>query len=148
MVDLSAAFDVISPDILLDKLSLYGLDLSSLLWFLNYLRGRSQYVQIGSHKSTIKKLRYGVPQGSILGPLLFIIYMNDVQSSLRHCIVESYANDTTVEYSDSSPQNIGIRIQEDALILEKWLHDNELILSGEKSKFIMARTKKRLNANY
>ena len=148
LVDLSAAFDVLSPDILLDKHSHYGLDLPSLLWFSSYLHGRSQYVQIGAQKSSNKKLKYGVPQGSILGPLLFIIYMNDIQSSLQHCTVESFADDTTMEYSDENPQNIGDIMQLDALLLEHWLQDNELVLSGEKSRFIMAGTQSRLSANY
>ena len=117
LVDLSAAFDVISPDIMLDKLSHYGLGLSSLLWFSSYLRGRFQYVQIGAQKSSNKALKYGVPQGSILGPLLFIIYMNDLQNSLQFCTVESFADDTTMEYSDGCTHHIGNKMKFDALLL-------------------------------
>ena len=74
--------------------------------------------------------------------------MNDLQNSLEFCTVESFADDTTMEYSDGSPHNIGNKMKLDAILLEQWLQDNELILSGEKSRFIMAGTQNRLSANY
>jgi hypothetical protein len=97
--DLSKAFDVISHKILLRKLNNYGLRGIINTWFQNYLADRTQYVEIEGSRSTSRQLQCGVPQGSILGPLLYLIYVNDISKSSNSHIL-SFADDTTMYVSD------------------------------------------------
>ena len=95
-MDLSKAFDTLDHKILIDKLKYYGITGTPLCWFMGYLSNRTQYVEINNVISSRSTISTGVPQGSILGPLLFFIYMNDLPcaSNLFHCIL--YADDTTL----------------------------------------------------
>ena len=94
-LDFRKAFDVLPHKILLSKLSLYGCDELSLSWFQSYLHNRSQTVQMNDICSNFNFIMHGVPQGSILGPLLFIIFINDLHFSVKHSSLTEYADDTT-----------------------------------------------------
>ena len=96
LIDFSKAFDMVEHNILLDKLQHYGIRGTALKWFHSYLSDRTQFVTIDGHDSDAKSIKYGVPQGSILGPLLFIIYINDLPhiSELAKYIL--YADDANI----------------------------------------------------
>ena len=95
-LDLSKAFDTLDHSILLQKLKFYGITGISLDVFKNYLSGRNQYVEFESVNSDIMHIKTGVPQGSVLGPLLFIVYINDIANASNICKCISYADDTTL----------------------------------------------------
>ena len=102
-MDLSKAFDTLDHNILIKKLQYYGVISTPLNWFLSYLTDRTQYVEVNNESSSLQTILTGVPQGSILGPLLFLIYMNDIPNASNLFTFIIYANDTTlfstIEYS-------------------------------------------------
>ena len=99
-LDLSKAFDTLNHNILLNKLELYGVRGLGQTWFRNYLTGRKQVVQLGSSTSSMKKITHGVPQGSILGPLLFLLYINDITNTSNLGKLILFADDTSIVYSN------------------------------------------------
>ena len=109
-LDLSKAFDTLNHTILIEKLQYYGLNDTSLNWFHSYLHDRLQFTEYNSVCSHVVTLSTGVPQGSILGPLLFIIYMNDIQAATSNFKAILYADDTNLvsplcSFSSSNSMN-------------------------------------------
>ena len=92
-VDLQKTFDTVEPDILLAKLEHYGIHGMANNWFISYLFNRKQFVSINGHISNQTSVKYGVPQGSVLDPLLFLIYINDVNLVIKFCKVHHFADD-------------------------------------------------------
>ena len=143
-LDLSKAFDTLNHDILLSKLKYYGLSDTPLRWFTDYLSNRHQYIEINNIKSTTSEISMGVPQGSILGPLLFIIYMNDISiaSELFQAIL--YADDTSLNTTLSAVGKETDSLNSDAinkelLHISEWLACNKLSLNVKKTKFMIFR---------
>lgn len=144
-LDLSKAFDTINHNILISKLHMYGLSKKSVNLIASYLYSRRQYIDINGTCSSIRPLLTGVPQGSILGPLLFIIYLNDLASSSSIFQTISYADDTTLLYTiphkqDTLQTNSNINVQ--LGIIGEWFKDNKLKLNIQKSNFMYFRGKK------
>ena len=135
-LDLSKAFDTINHSILLNKLNYYGVRGIALSLFTNYLQNRAQYVEINSTKSTLLSITTGVPQGSILGPLLFLIYVNDLPLSVTSPII-LFADDTSVIIKAKSSTTLHNEISNTLSIMEDWFAANKLSINANKSKLML-----------
>ena len=98
-IDLKKAFDTVNHQILLAKLNKYGIDGLEYLWFQSYLENRRQFCRVDGACSDLKDNNCGVPQGSCLGPLLFLIKINDLPLALHKCNLTMYADDTSISYA-------------------------------------------------
>ena len=125
-MDLSKAFHTLDHHILLKKLNYYGIEGPAFDWFSSYLTGRQWYVELDGISSSFSQLSTGVPQGSILGPLLFLIYMNDIPNASNFLKYVLYADDTTlfstINISAGATHEINNHISKDY----DWLAVNKL----------------------
>ena len=143
-IDLKKAFDTVDHSILLEKLSLYGIRGIELEWFRSYLSGRKQCCKVNGHISNIESIRYGVSQGSCLGPLLFLIYINDLPLALDNAKVTMYADDTSISYSSKSVDEINSAINDDLSSLKLWLEGNKLSLNVTKTQAMLIGSRAKL----
>ena len=144
-LDLSKAFDTIDHNSLIHKLRFYGLDGASLLLFESYLSNRRQYVEIDEMQSETPPVKIGVPQGSILGPLLLTININDLPQVSNIFNFIMYTDDTTLsstlnQFTDSTQLNnksVESVINYELRKIIEWLNINKLSLNKEKSKYMI-----------
>lgn len=148
LLDFSRAFDSINIPLLLSKLAYYGFDHHSIMWFNSYLSNRSQSVKLSKEDGTniisrSKPVTRGVPQGSILGPLLFIIYSADLAKVITSCKYHCYADDVQL-YISATPDNITqalLGMTEDLHRIADWSDRNALVLNPSKSKYLILGSK-------
>ena len=133
-IDLRKAFDTVSHSCLLSKLPYYGICGTELNWISDYLFNRTQYIAYNNDCSNLESVTLGVPQGFILGPLLFIILVNDAYQYLNKCAMLMYADDTVLLYSASSSKLIEETLNHEGNILFDWFNNNNLILNLKPGK--------------
>ena len=147
LMDLSKAFDSLQHDILLHKLRLIGLSNHVLSWMKSYLDDRTQVIKVGNIYSDKIILTCGVPQGSILGPLLFLVYVNDLPNVIKYGNVGQFADDTQLLYnykpkSFRSLSEIEKKISDDLTAITSWFQSNSLLLNSKKTKIMAIAHKK------
>ena len=141
-LDLSKAFDTLDPKILIKKLEKYGLRGVVRNWFESYLTNRQLQVKCEVAKETKKQYsnlydgEYGTPQGSCLGPLLFLLFINDLYLNIEHCNAILFADDTTLYKSHRNVRYLKWCIEEDLKIISDWFKANKLTLNLEKTEYI------------
>ena len=139
-IDYKKAFDLIDHQLLLSKLKVLGVNETFLPLFHDYLSGRSQYVTIDGCHSTKRSVKLSVPQGSILGPILFLVFINDLPEALQQCVADIYADDTTISHSahyQVAPNAVSEGLQEDVVEVLNWSSSNKMLLNESKTKSML-----------
>ena len=142
-LDIKKAFDSVDHDILLSKLDHYGIRGLPNLWFKNYLSNRKQFTFCNGHSSTLSNISSGVPQGSVLGPLLFLLYTNDMPFSINtKSHLNLFADDTSTFLAETNPEKLKTLITSTLVNINSWLIANKLVLNTEKNMLHHIYTKK------
>ena len=131
-MDLSKAFDCLNHELLIAKLSAYGFSTSALRLIHSYLNERKQMVKVNGSFSTWREITIGVPQGSVLGPLLFNIYLNDLFMFVKDAEICNYADDTAIYACDSDIESVVKTLESDALKIASWFPNNCMKLNDDK----------------
>ena len=145
LLDFSKAFDTLDHSLLCAKLRYYGLDDTSLKFFVSYLGGRFQRTLVGDTGSGLARVTSGVPQGSILGPLLFLVYTADIFSSVSFSKLRSFADDTQMTYSfnPGSIEQANRDVNSDLRAIEQYANNNNLKLNKDKCSLLIFCSKSR-----
>ena len=138
-VDFQKAFDTVNHEILLKKLEYYGFRGVINNWFRSYLTDRKQKVVINGFESESKNLSHGVPQGSVLGPILFLIYINDLHRCIKYSTTYHFADDTNLLHISKDYKTLQRKVNYDLFSLHKWLTANKISLNEAKTELIYFR---------
>ena len=144
MVDFRKAFDLVDHKILLNKLKCYKCDVNCLSWFESYLSNRTQRVSLNNNLSTPASVKCGVPQGSILGPLLFLIFINDLPLVLQnYIVVDLFADDTTFYDFQFDKTQLETNLQHALNLLRFWCRQNGMVLNTDKTKVMLITSRQK-----
>ena len=144
-IDFRKVFDCVQHPILLDKLSTIGLHKNLVSWFSSYLTGRKQRVLANNVYSASKTVTQGVPQGSVLGPLFYIIYANDIAEIMKNCNLALYADDTVLYIAGSNFNRIVGKMQKDIDALSTWCLNNGIQMNTDKTNLMLFGQKSMLD---
>ena len=139
-VDFQKAFDTVDHQILIQKLNFYGIRGIANNQFSSYLQNRTQFVSINGFDSNVNAICCGVLQGSILGPLLFLIYLNDLHFAIKYCKVHHYADYTNLLNFNNSVKKINKQVGHDLKYLSYWLNANKICLNASKLEVILFKS--------
>ena len=143
-VDLKTAFDTVSHEIQLKKLKKYGAIGSENAWLASYLCKRMQFCRVNGVSSGLDDINCGAPQGSCLGPLLFLIYINEIPFSLQSSQVTMYADDTALSHSSKNIVDLSENLNSDLYNLKQWLQGNKLSLNLIKTQAMVVGSRPNL----
>ena len=142
-VDLHKAFDTVDHSILLSKLYHYGIRGLTNKWFESYLANCKQFVSINGFVSSTSSIASGVTQESVLGPLLFLLYINDLHEAINHCTVHHFADDTNLLIINKSLKILHKLLNSDLKDLTNWLNGNKISLNVSKTELIIFKPKRK-----
>ena len=143
-IDIKKAFDSVDHNILIEKLTAYGFCNTTIDFFKSYLSNRTQHCIVNNIITSATTITHGVPQGSVLGPLLFLLYINDLPNCLKYSDYSLYADDTQIYSASSNCSELSDRLNCDLLLLQNWLDTNKLNLHPDKTKCILIGSHQRL----
>ncbi len=136
-LDLKKAFDTVDHNILIKKLELYGLKNRALRWFTSYLSHREQVCKVGMSVSNSENITTGMLQGSNLGPLLFLFYINDLPNCLDSAVPALFADDTNLTISGATASQIQDKLETELNKVHMWLLANKLTLNVNKTEYML-----------
>ena len=144
-LDLKKAFDTVNHDILVRKLELYGITGNALSMVISYLTDREQKCQLDDVVTSESGVTCGIAQGSILGPLLFLLYINDLPDCLRQVSPRLFADDTNLAAAGETIEGVELAMNNDLLRIKEWLLANKLSLNVAKTEFLLIGSHHKLN---
>ena len=143
-LDLQKAFDTVNHVLLLGKLEACGIRDNALNLLASYLADRKQTCQVNGKQSGLRSISCGIPQGSILGPLFFLVYINDLPNCLKHTTPRMFADDTSLTTYGKSIEEIELGLNEDLEKIRLWLQANKLSLNVAKTEYMLIGSRQRL----
>ena len=142
-MDLQKSFDTVDHEILLFKLDYYGIRGISNNWFKSYLSNHKQFVSINGYESGLAETNCGVPPGFVLGHLLFLLYINDLNQAIKFCKVHHFADDTNLLYLGKSIKKLNKLVYFDLKNLVYWLNANKISLNIKKTELVIFKSKRK-----